>query len=213
MALQSLLLLVWGNHRVLQAQGAIPWTVQLGFGISDPVGRTSDFARSSLAFTAGLGYRLGPSQTVFLEYYATPLPFKSTPLAQLSFLHPTSNLYSLAANYKLEIFTTSPIHPYVVGGSGWYRRKSTITRPSITGIACSTWLLWYHEVCEAGTVPLDKIVAGSTSDALGFSAGAGISGRIRKVGLHSWYLEIRYHHAPHQDVPTRTLPVTVGFIW
>jgi len=213
LALQSLLLLLWGNHRALQGQEATPWTAQLGAGISNPVGRTSDFVRSSGSFTAGLGYRLSRGQTVLLEYYATPLPFHSAALAQLSFLHPSSNLYSLAANYKREFFTSSAIHPYVVGGGGWYRRKSTITRPSITAIACSTWLLWYHDVCEMGTVPLDKIVAGSTSDALGFNAGAGLSGRIRKVGLLSWYLEIRYHHAPHQDVPTRILPVTFGLIW
>jgi hypothetical protein len=213
LAFQSLLLLLWGNHRAFQAQGATPWTVQLGAGISDPVGRTSDFVRSSVAFTAGLGYRFSPSETVLLEYYATPLPFHGPPLTQLSFLHPTSILYSLATNYKREFFTSSAIHPYVVGGGGWYRRKSTITRPTVIGIACSTWLIWYHEVCEEGSVPLDKIVAASTSDALGFNAGAGLSGRIGKVGLLSWYLEIRYHHAPDQDVPTRTLPVTFGLIW
>jgi len=213
LALQSLLLLLCGNHRAVQAQGATPWTVQLGAGISDPVGRTSDFVRSSGTFTAGLGYRFSPSETVLLEYYATPLPFHSTPLAQLSFLHPSSILYSLTTNYKREFFTSSAIHPYVVGGGGWYRRKSKITRPTLIGIACSTWLLWFHEACEEGSVPLDEIVAGSTSDVLGFNAGAGLSGRIGKVGLISWYLEIRYHHAPDQDVPTRTVPLTFGLIW
>ena len=74
LTLQTFLLLLWGNHRAVQAQGATPWTVQLGAGISDPVGRTSDFVRSSGTFTAGLGYRFSPSETVLLEYYSTRAP-------------------------------------------------------------------------------------------------------------------------------------------
>jgi hypothetical protein len=209
-AVLTLLLLVCGSGRFLQGQEGAGWTAQLGAGVSIPVGRTADFAHLSGSFTAGLGYHLTGDQTVLLEYYAAGLPFNSSLLDQLRFLNPTSDLYSVTANYKFEFLTSATTRPYLIGGGGWYRRVSAITTPSgVTAIACSPWLIWWHYACVAGTVPLEKIVASSNSDALGFNIGAGFSRRIRKSGAH-WYVEVRYHYAPHQGVPTATLPVIVG---
>ena len=212
-ALLGLLLLTWGNSRFLQGQDDTPWTASLGGGVSTPVGRTADFAHSSGAFTAGVGYRLGGSQTVLLQYFATGLPFNREPRDQLSFLDPRSDVYSVTANFKLDLRRSVDIRPYVIGGGGWYRRVATITRPSVLGeIVCSGWLAWWNYGCLVGTVPLDKVVAASNSDALGFNAGVGLSGRIRKA-TPRWYIEIRYHHAPHQGVPTQTLPHMIGLTW
>ena len=186
-------------------------TAQLGFGGSIPVERNADFVHSGLAFVAGLGYHWSGRQGVLLQYYSTGLPFHDSILNQLGFLHPQSNLYSITANYQLEFRESKTLHPYVIGGGGWYRRVTTITRPELVGeIACSPGLNWWGYACTGGFVPLDKIVAASTSDAVGFNGGAGISGRFKKDGLLHWYVEIRYHYAPHSGVPTQTIPLVAG---
>ena len=213
LAPQALVLLILGHGQVIEAQDSGGWTAHLGVGINTPVGRTSDFVHISGAFTAGLGYRITGRQTVLLQYYATDLPFNISPLDQLSFIHPSSELYAVTANYRLEFLDSAPVRPYVIGGSGWYHRIASITRPSGIGeIVCSPWLVWWNYQCEAGTIPLEKVVAGSISNALGFNVGAGLSRRIRNTSAH-WYAEIRYHYAPHAGVPTVTLPLTFGLAW
>ena len=212
--LQGILLLMGGSLQVIQGQEGPGWTAHFGAGVGNPVGQTADFVHTGLAFTAGLGYRWNERQTVLVQYLSTGLPFNSSPLDEIGFLQPRSDLYSVTANYKFEISRKGAIRPYVIGGGGWYRRVTAITRPAIAGeIACSPIFMWWGYACEGGFVPLDKVVAGSTVDAPGFNVGAGISGRIRKAGPPRWYLEIRYHHAPNGDVPTQTLPIVLGLSW
>jgi hypothetical protein len=59
---------------------------------------------------------------------------------------------------------------------------------------------------------LDKVVTGSTANALGFNAGAGLSRRIGKTPAN-WYVEIRYHYAPYQGVSTHAVPLMIGLTW
>jgi len=203
-------LMPW-NRGALCAQG---WTAHFGAGENIPVGQNADFVHPGLAFVAGLGYHWSGRQGVLLQYYSAGLPFNDSILDQLASLHPKSNLYSVTANYRLEFLESRALHPYLIGGGGWYRRVTTITRPALVGeIACSPGLNWWGYACEGGFVPLDKIVAASISDALGFNGGAGISGRIRKNRPPHWYLEVRYHHSHHSGVPIRMLPTVIGLTW
>ena len=61
-------------------------------------------------------------------------------------------------------------------------------------------------------MPLDKVVAGSKSNALGFNAGAGVSRRIGETPTH-WYVEIRYHYAPYHGVSMQAVPLIIGLAW
>jgi hypothetical protein len=213
-ALGGLCLLVLGNPRsCLGEEQFSRLTATFGAGVNNPIGQTAEFTHSSGTFAAGLGYRLSTNQSVLAQYYFSTMPFNSAIVDQLGFLKPSSSLYSVTINYKWEFRTSSASRPYLIGGSGWYHRVATITRPAaVSEILCSSGLAWWHLACLEGTVPLDKVVAGSTSNALGVNAGAGLSRRIGKTPAH-WYVEIRYHYAPYQGVSTHAVPLMIGLTW
>src|ERR1700687_1709509 len=215
LALEGLFLLALGDPRTLLGEDQPPsrWAATFGAGANTPIGRTAEFTHSGGTFTAGLGYHVSRNQSVLLQYNFSDMPFNGVTLDQLGFLKPSSNLYSITINYKLAFRSSSVTRPYLIGGGGWYHRVATITRPSAVGeIACSSSLAWWNLACLEGTVPLDKVVADSTSSVLGFNAGAGLSRRIAKTPA-SWYVEIRYHYAPYQGVPSSALPVMIGLTW
>jgi opacity protein-like surface antigen len=188
-------------------------TATLGAGVSAPMGRTADFTHVGGAFAAGLGYRLDPSQSVLLQYYFSGMPFNSSIVDRLGFLKPSSTLYTVTINYRREFRTSGGTRPYLLGGLGWYHRVATITRPTaVSDVICSAGLAWWDLACEQGSIPLDKVVAGSTSNALGFNAGAGLTRRIGKSPFQ-WYVEARYHYAPYHGVSTHVVPVMIGLAW
>lgn len=188
-------------------------TATLGAGVSIPIGQTAEFTHSGGTFAAGLGYRLSENQSVLLQYDYSGMPFNGSIVDQLGFLKPSSSLYSVTINYRREFRVRNATRLYLIGGSGWYHRVATITRPAaVSAILCSSGLAWWHLACLEGTVPLDKVVAGSTSDALGFNAGTGLSRRIGKAPVR-WYVEIRYHYAAYQGVSNRAVPLIIGLTW
>ena len=211
--LRGLFLVTFVNSQILLGQTETRWTAHVGAGVSNPIGQTSGFVHASGTFAAGLGYRFSDSQSAFVEYYYTGLPFNDGVRDRLGFLHPSSDLYAVTVNYKHEFRGPGGMQPYLIGGGGWYHRVATITRPFGVGeVLCSSSLYWWTIACLEGTVPLDKVVAGSITDALGFNGGAGMSRRIRQTRTR-WYVEIRYHYAPSEGVPTRTLPILFGLTW
>jgi opacity protein-like surface antigen len=214
LALGCLFLMALGNPRLCLGEDELSrLTASIGAGVNTPIGQTADFTHSGGALAAGLGYRWSTNQTVLLQYYFSTMPFNGAIIGQLGFLKPSSNLYSVTINYKREFRYSSPTRPYLIGGAGWYHRVATITRPSAVGeILCSSGLAFWDIACLEGTVPLDKVVAGSTSNAPGFNAGGGLSRRIGKTPAR-WYVEVRYHYAPYQGVATAAVPVMIGLTW
>jgi len=212
--LGGLLLMALGNPRLCLGEDELPrLTASVGAGVNTPLGKTAEFTHPEGTFAAGLGYRLSKNQSVLLQYYFSGLPFNSAIIDQLGFLKPRSNLYSVTINHKREFRISNATRPYVIGGAGWYHRVTTITRPlAVSEVLCSSGIAWWSVACPAGTVPLDKVVAGSTSNALGFNAGAGVSSRIGRTPV-SWYLEIRYHYVPYDGVSIHAVPVMVGLTW
>lgn len=214
LALDGVLLLVLAGARLCRGEDSFSrLTATIGSGVNTPIGQTSAFTHSGGTFAAGLGYRFDGDQSVLLQYYFTGMPFNNAIADQLGFLKPSANLYSVTANYKREFRRSGATRPYLIGGGGWYHRVAAIKRPAaISEILCSSGLAWWSLQCLTGTVPLDRVVAGSTSNALGFNAGAGLSRRIGKSATH-WYVEVRYHYAPYQGVSACTLPVMIGLTW
>jgi len=214
LALGGLYLLALGNPRLCLGEEQFSrFTAAFGSGVNTPTGQTAEFTHSGGTFAAGLGYRLSKKQSVLLQYDFSTMPFNGAIEDQLGFLKPSSNLYSVTINYKWEFRTSSASRPYLIGGGGWYHRVATITRPAaVSEILCSSGLAWWHLACLEGTVPLDKVVAGSTSNALGANAGAGLSRKIGKTPAH-WYVEIRYHYAPYKGISTHAVPLMIGLTW
>jgi hypothetical protein len=214
LALGGLCLLALGSARVCSGEDELSrLTATLGAGVNTPIDQTAEFIHSGGTFAAGLGYRLSKNQSLLVQYYFSSMPFNSAIVDQLGFLKPSSNLYSVTINYRREFRVSSVTRPYLIGGAGWYHRVTTITRPFAVGeIVCSPQLAWWSLACQEGTVPLDKVVAGSTSNALGFNAGAGVSRRIGKTPTQL-YVEVRYHYAPYHGVSTHAVPLMIGLTW
>jgi len=214
LALGGLCLLALGNSGLCLGEEQFSrLTATLGTGVNIPTGQTAEFTHLAGTFAAGLGYHLSTNQSILVQYYFSSMPFNSAIVDQLGFLKPSSNLYSLTINYRREFQISSAMHPYFIGGGGWYHRVAKITRPAVVSeVLCSSGLAWWGLACEEGTVPLDKVVAGSTSNALGFNGGAGFSRKIGKSPAH-WYVEIRYHYAPYQGVSAQAVPLMFGLTW
>ena len=214
LALAGLFLIALGSPRRCSGEDELSrLTATIGAGVNTPTGQTAEFTHWGGTFEAGLGYRLTKNQAVLLQYSFFTMPFNGAIIDQLGFLKPNSNLYSVTINYKREFRVSGATRPYLIGGGGWYRRVATITRPFVGGeVLCSAGLAWWNLACLEGTVPLDKVVAGSTSNAFGLNAGAGLSRGIGKAPVR-WYVEIRYHYAPYQGVAVHAFPVMLGLSW
>lgn len=210
-----LFLLILCQSGALCAQERTGWTASLGAGLNLPVGRTSDFVHQTGTFTAAIGHQWKGRQALLAQYYATGLPFKGSPAeAQVNALEPRSSLYSVTGNYRRDVLGSAGLRLYVIAGAGWYRRVTTIGKPSLAGqIACSPWTGYWGYLCEGGFVPTEKVVAGATLDAIGFNVGSGVSGRIGSGERPRWFVEVRYHRAAHAGNPTETLPIVAGLTW
>ena len=190
------------------------WTARVGGGPNLPVGRTADFAHLSGAFEAGLGYRITERQTLLVEYLAAPLPLNSVPRQELKLLDPVSNFYSVSLNYRYALRTSGLWRPYLIGGAGWYRRSSSISRTLVgTEIACNNSLLWLLQFeCASGFVSTETVIASATTNNFGYSAGSGV-----EIAPRRWkpriFVEVRYHSAGRQGVPTTVVPLIVGLTW
>jgi len=188
------------------------WTANIGGGMSFPVGQTSDFAHLGGNFVAGGGIRIVPNQSLLLQYDAFDLPINDAPKQLLAPLDPKSTVYSVTLNYRVE-FGTSHLRPYVIGGGGWYRRSSNLSTASAGAeIACSSALLWLGYACEAGFADTTAVVRASTSNVFGYNGGAGVSYPVFR-GSTRFFVEARYHSAPHNGVATRSTLLDFGLSW
>ena len=92
-----------------------------------------------------------------------------------------SDLYTFTGNYRFEL-RGRLLGAYLIAGGGWYWRRSSIP---------------------------DLAVFGSSSHALGGSAGAGFTIRVGDAP-YRFYFESRYHYAPTKPINTRLIVSTIG---
>ena len=191
-------------------------TTNVGTTISVPLNPSAQIVDIGWGLTTGIGYRVSGRQALVGEFMWNKLYPADGALqpVQVAFQKPQiaaySNVFSLTANYRVEsrgtVFTT-----YFIAGGGWYFRNASVRQqvPLGGGIPCAPAWIWWGYNCSAGTVTTSTARAGYAASSLGVNAGLGFTVRVGD-GSHRLYIEPRYHYAPHKDINTQIIDVTIG---
>jgi hypothetical protein len=196
-----------------QAQDEKKWTINGGAGFGVPVASTSDFVESNANIVIGGGYNFTRIIGVAGEFMWQGLSVKDSNIIQIGALDAKSNLYSVTGNIRLTLPTGGKFGAYAIGGTGWYRRSDSLSRPVVVpGTVCvPSWNYWVP-VCVNGLVPAEQVLGSRSSDVLGANGGAGITYRVAENGMKV-YAEARFHYAPTEQVFTRVVTSTFGIRW
>ncbi|MGE0406453.1 MAG: hypothetical protein AB7O65_09145 [Candidatus Korobacteraceae bacterium] len=184
----------------------------IGGGIGVPLNPTGAYAGISGNFVSGAGYNFDSHHSVVGQFMWHGLPPNRRVLVPISGVDGSINLYSLTANYKLRK-EWSQAGVYLIGGGGWYYRYAKLEDYTVVpGTVCQPVYDWWGFYCEEGLVPVDNTLAYRGLSSIGGNAGMGFTVSLGESGL-KFYMEARYHYAPHSGVPTTAVPVTFGFAW
>lgn len=197
---------------VAWAQEEAPhYTFNIGGGIGFPQGSVSDFANSGGNFVVGGGVNAGPALGFNSEFMWHDLPPKTSVVAATGAPDGAARLYSVTGNILLHSQEKMKFGGYAIGGIGWYHRSWELTHPSLAiGTTCLPSYLWWGVVCGNGLVESTTKLAGNSSDAFGWNAGAGVTYRLGESHAKI-YAEARWHFAYTSGVNTRIIPLTFGF--
>jgi hypothetical protein len=195
--------------------------VNIGGGFTIPLNPTSRHAAVSGNFVVGGGYDFSRRHSIVGEFMwaglrpdrialrrvVNPLSVEST-----GDLGASNNLYAVTANYMFRM-EKYRFGVYAIGGGGWYYRYAKLTRAVIEPrTVCSEDLLFWGYSCASGFVETDETLVSAGSSAFGGNVGVGITVKIADSG-EKFFIESRYHYAPHRNVSTHIVPVTFGFRW
>jgi len=188
----------------------------LAFSLTAPLNPIAKFANFGWGTTVGAGYNFSRRNAFVGEFLWNRLYPSSETLAPLRLalhsadLHGHSDLYAFTANYRFELRGQS-LGTYFIGGAGFYYRNATLSKHVVTGTAteCTpVWLFWGFS-CSQGVVSEDQTLASSSSAALGFNGGIGLTIKVGEP-RYRMYFEARYHYAPTTRINTQVIPVTIG---
>ena len=191
----------------------------LGGGLSVPANSTARLAGTSLNAVVGAGYNFTKHHSIIGEFMWSGLRPKKDALrpiwiaAQSREISGSSNLFAVTSNYRFRL-QGKVFGVYVIGGGGVYYRHSRLSKEVdvARGSICQPLWYWWGYACVSGTVSEDQTLVSAGSTAFGGNAGIGFTIRVDEDGL-KFYVESRYHYAPHKNVPTRLFPITFGFRW
>jgi hypothetical protein len=197
----------------LYAQEEPKWGLNVGGGVGIPVASTGDFVNNGGNFVIGGGYKFGEIIQANGEFMWQGLPPNFDNRLAVSALSASSDLYSLTGNLMLKMPGNRKFGGYIIGGGGWYRRKTSLSRmPIAPGTVCVQAWNWWVPNCVDGLVPVDAAIGVNRDDVFGANVGGGVTYRVTDTGLKI-YAEARFHYAPTDFVFTRVIPVTVGVRW
>jgi hypothetical protein len=193
------------------------FTDSAGMTISAPLGPIAPYASAGLGTDVSAGYNFDRHNALLGEFMWNWLYSTDTALQPLRIALQTpnigghGNLYSMTANYKYEL-RGKLLGAYLIGGGGWYRRSTSITKqiPAGTAITCQPIWLWWGYSCSSGLVTTSLTLANSTSNTFGANAGIGFTIRVGDAP-YRFYVESRYHYAPTKNISTQLVAFSFGF--
>jgi hypothetical protein len=138
----------------------------------------------------------------------------------ISLVHPINtptgsvNLFSVTGNYRFHIdsLAGSAFGFYVIGGSGWYYRHTSINKKYVVPpfTVCQPIYNWWGFACDSGGLVQSVTLASHGTSTAGLDAGAGFTIRLTSQGW-KFFVESRYNYAWSSFIPTTLIPVSVGF--
>jgi hypothetical protein len=167
--------------------------------------------------TAGAGYNFSRFHSLIGEFMWSGLPAKAEALRPIQIaanardVSGSSYLLALTANYRFKL-EGRVFGAYFITGGGMYHRHASLSREVVVGAGtvCTPSWTWWGYSCVSGKVTDDQTLISAGSTALGGNAGAGFTIKFHEDG-YKFYVEVRYHYAHTRNVPTRVLPITLGF--
>jgi hypothetical protein len=201
---------------ITRAQGTDDpnFTDSLAISVSKPLGPISRYTSTALGLEVSAGYnftRRHALEGAFMWNWIYPRNSAIQSLQQVLQTENVSghgNLFVFTANYKYEL-RGKLLGTYIVGGPGWYRRTTDITKviPSGTAVPCQPIWVWWGVPCGP---TITSTTASSSSNTLGGNVGIGFTIRLGDAP-YRWYVESRYHYAPTKNIGTQLLTMNVGF--
>jgi hypothetical protein len=190
------------------------FTDSLGLSVSAPLGPISHYASIGLGVNASAGYNFTRRHALEGAFmwnwiYASDSAIQSLQqIVQTDNVRGHGNLLVVTANYKYEL-RGKLLGTYIVGGPGWYRRTTSVTKeiPAGTNVPCQPIWVWWGIPCGTTTT---STTSSSSSSKLGGNIGVGFTIRLSDAP-YRWYVESRYHYAPTNNIHTQLLTISVGF--
>ncbi len=188
----------------------------LGFSVPVPLSTTADVFNTGWGFTAGIGYNFNRRNAFVGEFMwnrVYPNDQQLAPLraaAQAANLDGNTDVFVLSGNYRFEL-RGKVFGVYLIGGPGWYHRNTNLSQQVTSGVGttCTPVWLWWGFTCQTGVVVSNQTVGGFGASAFGVNGGGGLTLRVAEAP-YRLYFESRYHYAPHKDINTQFVQVTVG---
>ena len=189
----------------------------LGFPITIPAGKTSDFTKLGTGLVAGAGYNFNRYNAFVGEFmwnWLYPTDAALAPLRtalQSTDLNGHSNLFALTGNYRLEA-RGKRLGVYLIGGGGVYYRNASLSKTFTppAGTTCTPVWTWWGYACSSGTVVVATAHTSFSDAVFGGNAGAGFTIKVGEAPRYRVYFEARYHYIPNSTPTTRFIPVTTG---
>jgi len=184
----------------------------VGGGTGATLGDIGNLTDKSYQGGGGAGINLTRRFGVDAEYMYYNLSFSDN-VVRDQVLGASGRLQSGTVNGIFKVLNQGKWGLYGIAGVGWYRRTvESSGQVLVPGEVCQpSWVLW-GVTCTNGVITEQQTLTSRTLNAAGYNAGGGIT---YKVPFHNakFYMELRYHHANHNDVHTTILPITFGLRW
>lgn len=156
----------------------------LGGSMTVPV--SSQFTSIGWGTVAGAGYNFSEHHSIVGEFMFNRLYLTDQSIQAASAVDGHTDVYSITGNYRYEL-RGKTFGTYFIGGGGWYYRTTSFNMPLSTTSALAT----------------------SNSSAFGGNGGIGFTVKVGEPS-YRFYVEARYHYAPHKNATTEFVPITVG---
>jgi opacity protein-like surface antigen len=191
------------------AQDAHRFTFDVGGGASPLVGDIGTRLDNGWNFVVGGGYNFTNRFATTVEYQYNGFGVSRAVLNEAQVPEGNSRLWSITLNPKFRLPDQGRVSPYVLGGVGYYRRTVEFTRPSVAQVF---FFDPFFGVFFNTLVPAHQVLGDIRRSGVGGSLGAGLEIKIGDTGVKG-FAEARYHYADTGRIPTRMVPVTLGFRW
>ena len=184
------------------------WTVDVGGGVTNPVGNAGSRVNTGWNFTAGGGYNFRPSVGLIGEFTYNSLGMNRRTLETLQFPDGDMHVWAFTANPTLRLNPSGRVGAYVIGGGGVYHRLVEFTRPTVALIeGFDPFFGFFYPVL----VPAEQVLRSYSTTKGGLNIGGGTTVRLGSTGA-KFYAEGRYHYM-FTKVGTAFVPVTFGIRW
>jgi len=203
---------IWALFVGMASAQSSRFNFNVGGGAGASRGDIGNFTDKSFQGGAGAGINLTRRFGVDAEYMYYNLSFTDTVLRQ-QVPDASGHIQSVTLNGIFKAYNQGKWGLYGIAGLGWYRRSvEGRSQVLVPGTVCQpSWALW-GVTCTSNVITEQQILSSRTLNAAGYNAGGGIT---YKLPYHNakFYMEVRYHHANHNDVRTSVLPITFGLRW